>query len=522
VPPIEHVFVLMLENRSFDHMLGFSGITGTDPVTGKPTSLAGLTGDESNAYAGVSYPVTEGADWSMPRDPNHELQDTVVQLCGPAKRFVKGQPYPPIDNSGFVVEWAAAGGFAQPGEIMKCYAADQLPVLNALAREFAVCDGWHSSMPGPTWPNRFFAMAGSSGGLDRSPDPSQMADWYTGMQTPDALGVAASPAAGLASLTLKNLMSPPGFQFANGSIFDALTRKGTPWQVYYGDEGPYVGRFPIAGALANVHVTEWSGYSRFASDLAAGRTYPFTWIEPNYGSASDNTYFGGTSQHPMDDVTKGEGLIKSVYETIRASPVWEKSLLIITWDEHGGFYDHVAPGPAVEPGDPISTSFGTINQFGFTFDRLGVRVPAVVVSPLIAQNVVDHRPYEHASIPATVERLCGMPALTARDAAAADVLSLLTLSAPRATPETLPNPADSGLPQTPVETAAGGAATAAGAQPLGPSNLAGFVQVAARADTQLSPPAEHPAIQEQVAAIETRGQATDYIKGVAEKLAETT
>jgi len=487
---IHHVFVLMLENRSFDHMLGFSGITGTDAVTHSQTSVNGLTGTESNDYAGKSYPVTQGADVTMPLDPLHEFLDVLEQLAGPGATYPPGGPYPPIDNSGFVADYAGAGGQANPGEIMKCYTASELPVLNALATDFAVCDNWSSSMPGPTWPNRFFAMAPSAGGLDRSPSPDQIVKWET----------------------------VDGFSFEHGSLFDALSANEHEWRIYRGDVGPPAGSLPIAGALKGVQLPRdvWN-YSRFASDLQGDYPCEFTWIEPNYGSALDDSYRGGTSQHPVDDITAGEWLIKHTYEAIRNSPVWQSSVLIVTWDEHGGFYDHVHPGAAVQPADKITTP-GPVNQFGFVFDRYGVRVPAVIVSPFTPANVIDHRAYDHASIPATVERLFGFPALTQRDAAAADVTTLLSLTSPRDTPTTLPNPASTGA--TVVTSPPISAADAA--EPIGHSNLAGFLQIALDTQLQMTPADEHPAILAQVATLNTRGEALAYIDDVATKLNETT
>ena len=132
--------------------------------------------------------------------------------------------------------------------------------------------------------------------------------------------------------------------------------------------------------------------------------------------------------HPLDDVTRGEQLVKTVYEAIRNSPLWDTSLLIVTFDEHGGFYDHVAPPPAVPPGDTITSGYV---QNGFTYDRLGVRVPALVISPLIGRGTIDHTLYDHTSMLATVERLLGMRNLTERDKAANDLLHLLRLASAR-------------------------------------------------------------------------------------------
>jgi phospholipase C len=482
---IQHVFVLMLENRSFDHMLGFSGIKGTDASSGAPTSIVGLSGSESNVYGGQAYPVQQGADWVMPIDPHHEFLDVLEQLAGQGATYPPSHVYPPVNNSGFVANYVEAGGPAA-GEIMKCYTPAQLPVLNALATDFALCDGWHASMPGPTWPNRFFMMAASAGGLDRSPSTSQIVTWET---------VA-------------------GFSFEHGTLFDALTRAGKPWVIYRGDVGPLSGAIPIAGGLKGVTVANFANYSNFAADLGGHYPYAFTLIEPNYGNSSDDTYKGGTSQHPVDDVRSGEALIKSTYEALRNSPLWQSSVLIVTWDEHGGFYDHVEPGPAPEPGDSITTP-GPVNLYGFDFDTLGVRVPAVVVSPYVPANLIDHRPYDHASIPAMVERLFGLAPLTARDAASGDLTVLVSLSTPRATPTQLPNPA--GAPAA-IPTPA---VAADAAEPIGEGNLAGFLGVALGTHLQMTPPEDHPAIIARVASLTTKGEAKAYIEDIAAKLNDT-
>src|SRR5215472_4505352 len=158
---VRNVCVLVLENRSFDHMLGFSAITGFDAATGTPTAVDGLDGTQSNEYQGQTYKVSCPAPDTMPVDPGHEFADVLMQLCGPLAAYAPHK-YPPMNNSGFVVDYAespspeegkASGNY---GDIMRCLSPEQLPVLNTLAREFAVCDHWHSSMPGPTWPKPIF------------------------------------------------------------------------------------------------------------------------------------------------------------------------------------------------------------------------------------------------------------------------------------------------------------------------------------------------------------------------------
>jgi phospholipase C len=155
-------------------------------------------------------------------------------------------------------------------------------------------------------------------------------------------------------------------------------------------------------------------------------------------------YRFGNSQHPLDDVTGGEWLTKEVYETVRASPIWKETLLIITYDEHGGFFDHVIPPTTVAPGDTKRCQ-----KNNFDFQQLGVRVPAVIISPLIEKNLIDKRVYDHSSILATLEKLFDMGSLTDRDASANHFLDLITLDAPRDTPLTLVSAADSHLPTMP-------------------------------------------------------------------------
>jgi phospholipase C len=489
-PPIQNVFVLMLENRSFDHMLGFSGITGSDAVTGQATLINGLTGAETNQYAGNSYSVAQPADYAMPVDPGHEFPDVVTQLCGEGALYTAGGSYPPIVNDGFVAAYAESGGAADAGKILQCFGPDQLPVLNALAREFVVCDNWYASMPGPTWPNRFFVHAASSNGLDHSPTTAEIVLW-------EALA---------------------GFDFAGGTIFDLMNGQNVRWRLYAGDD------FPMSAALKGIQLTLVHPYHDFAKDVAAADYgVAYTFIEPSYNVLSD--YTCSTSQHPLDDVTRGEALIRATYQAIRRSPVWEHSLLVIVWDEHGGFYDHAAPPAAVAPGDGHPGS--DHNQYGFTFQQYGVRVPAVVVSPWIPRNQVDHRVYDHTSILATVERLFGMQPLTQRDAAANNLTSLVTLASPRTdAPLTLPSPANSGFSGCPPFDFATGAAAALlpppvvtrPNDPVNDGNIAGVLQSALRSDLALSPAAARSKVLARFSAIKTRDEAMRYTNTVRTKV----
>ncbi len=416
---IKHVFVLMLENRSFDHMLAFSGISGVDLAGNPKTINAANPATDKNDIAGGGPPVAVSAPAAytlsgVDKDPGHEFANTVTALCGDGVAYTAGQPYPAIDNSGFMANYRDTGS-SDPGRIMQCFGRDQVPVMVKLAEEFAVCDNWFSSLPGPTWPNRFFAMAATSGGLDDSP---------TGFEVVSATTV-------------------DGYRFANGNIFDLLDNACLPWRIFHDDE------FPVAFALSGMNLNRLQGRLRDFDDFdsevnAAGFSDSFVFIEPRYGShkfdvTGPGDYTCGNSMHPYDDITRGEKLIKRVYELIRNSPHWNDSLLIVTFDEHGGFYDHVEPPAATPPGDLFTPGYVKNH---FTFDRYGVRVPALVISPYTQKSLIDSTVFDHTSMLATVERLFGMGSLTNRDAGANDVLPLLNLSTPRTdAPATLPSPA---------------------------------------------------------------------------------
>lgn len=212
----------------------------------------------------------------------------------------------------------------------------------------------------------------------------------------------------------------------------------------------------------------------------------------------------------------GENLIRAVYETIRDSPLWETSLLIITYDEHGGFYDSFAPGPAPAPNDGSSSAY---NQYGFDFKKYGVRVPAVVVSPFIERNTVNHEFYDHTSILATLRSLFQVHSLTSRDANARDLLGLLTLSSPRPDcPMLLPEPvAPAGAPVAEVADR-----SVLDERPLGDTgNLPGFLAILLKEDLALSSGSdvERAAIIAAFKQITTVGEARRYAGHVLNKVA---
>ena len=486
---IEHVFVLMLENRSFDNMFAMSGIPG----------IVHATTANSNVWNKTVYNVRNGAPESMPTDPGHEFLDVLEQLAGVGAHYPPGGPYPPIHNNGFAANYATTTSegptppAADVGDIMACFTTKtQLPVLYQLATSFAVCDHWYSSIPGPTWPNRYFVHGASSNGLDHMPTNEEILEWST----------------------------VDGFWYPNGSIYDRLNQANKAWQVYQDWNGPLSGSFPQAATIQGVHhLTDVSDFAYFKSDVqSTDNPYPYayTFIEPNYGDAYDDTYVGGSSQHPMDGVNGGENLIADIYEAIRNSPLWDKSLFVITYDEHGGFYDCVAPGPIHAPNDGSSN---TLNTSRFAFNWAGVRVPAVVVSPWIPAKTVDPTAYDHSSVLATLESLFGLSPLTDRDKHAKNVLHLLSLQTPRTdcpTKLTRPAPVATAKPLRTAERQA-----ALNLEPLPRSgNLQGFLGSAIKADLELAAgqPQLRAGLIEHFRTIQTRGQAHAYMQLVKQKL----
>lgn len=486
---IDHIFVLMLENRSFDQMLGFSRIHGIDAVSGNSTSIEGLAGTEENTSPqGGTIKVSTPSTFVAVADPGHEFPDVREQLCGSGGDY--SSPTPPagsvdpnIKSSGFVSSFAGKYPSDDPATPTKCFTPQQLPVLVTLAKEFAVCDHWFSSMPGPTWPNRFFVHAASAGGLDHSP----------------------------------NLLEEMGvpYSFTNGTIFDRLDDAKLDWAIYMGDEFPQA--LHMDGMLEKLAEGKFKPFADFAQDVkASGFSKSYVFIEPDWHPFTK--FKGGNSQHPLDDVTRGELLIKEIYEAIRNSPIWEKSLLIITYDEHGGFYDHVPPPTSVDPGDSTTGQFN--NKYGFNFRQLGVRVPTIVVSPYISKGIIDKRVYDHSSIPATIEESFGLTSLTQRDKQAARMTSLLTLKDPRKdAPMTLPPPASSGVRfefLSRIETDFEKVVIELGLEdnkPVDPA-VAGFVHVALLRKLSASSTTEKDSIVAEARTVQSNADAVRYIQKV--------
>ena len=396
---IENIVVLMQENRSFDHFLGYLYPGNVTPngqpfegVAGNPTSI-GVDGKPVPVFP--ITPATPNAYFMPGADPGEGYAATNWQLFGP--QASQNPPVPPdANNSGYITNFASTLQWESrkptwmplpgtvPNDIMGVYTPEALPVLSGLAKGYAVSDMWFASLPTQTIPNRAFLHAGTSQG--------RMDD------------------------RVKNFTCP--------TIFGAMSKvKGTPvsWKIYGYDAMPLT-RLTFSDTAA-APAGNFGLFKDFQADAAAGKLPQYTFLEPSWGST-------GNSQHPNYNVALGEKLLMDVYQTLRQSPQWHKTLFIITFDEHGGIFDHVAPPTGATPPD------STAGEFGFDFKRFGVRIPTVFVSPLIEPGIVFRAPaggppFDHTSMLKMLENRFGIAPLTARDAAAPDISDVVTLTTPR-------------------------------------------------------------------------------------------
>ena len=350
--PIRHVVVLMLENRSFDHMLGDANRLYSE--------LDGIPQDADKKYSNTSrktgkiYRQQPNAAESVPIDPPHELADALRQI-GDAGG---------TEMAGFVdayenVRGVDANDTSQVEQVMAYFpmgdraADDSLPALHALARNFLICDHWFSSLPGPTWPNRLFAHSGT------------------------CLGHVLMPS-----------RADPGhlYNYDQLTIYDRLQRAGKKWRIYHRGIPQSVILTRLWSKYGTSFITDaFATMGEFFADAKGNEAdFPaYTFIEPDYFGDDEN------DQHPPADVSPGDRLIAKVYNALRANKeLWNSTLLIITYDEHGGFYDHVPPPPTIAPDK---------HTHEYSFTRLGVRVPAILVSPWVRRGVCSTT-FDHTSI----------------------------------------------------------------------------------------------------------------------------
>ncbi len=514
-PPITNVVMLMLENRSYDNVLGM--LYNADypaPYNAAPPGQAdlwGLTGSERNTNpAGGTIPVTPAVDdpnanppvvaTTIPTvDPGEPFMDMAQQVMGLDVRPTTGNPYAAAPGTygsmgGFVANYELQGSTSAPSvpeQIMMYMTPQLMPITAFLANNYMICDGWYGSVPTQTFANRLFSVCADSGTWTTDLFDHTYSyindDEYLGIPSLDPIYKAKAvyndkPPAPIAPSDHLDL--PSVFAQLDAVLGTTLeSANGAPypsWKVYFhdysltsnllyyvkqqflDDTSLNLGQYdntdytPATTHLANTN------YTTFADDLAAGTLAPFTLIEPrysnNYSGAATGNFVNcnhpGLQGYPPDtdgtgqiDTYYGELLLLDIYTQLRNSTYWPGTLLIITYDEHGGCYDHLPPVTGMKPPSP-----STPNTFtGFDFTVSGPRVPTLIISPFAEPGSTLRAPadstFDHTSIIKTVWECFnlasgpnGATSLNDRDAAAASILPALSATAVNGT----------GIPPTPA------------------------------------------------------------------------
>lgn len=419
---IEHVVVLMFENQSYDRILG--ALHGVDPrydglAQGAVVRQLLYPGDPESIDVPIWHHGTPGAGWARREpwrtepDPGHTYSHVVTQCTG--ARDHRAFEHGSLPMNGFWGDWIAkrrrSGGHGSESpadrraasDFLSPIALDQLPAFHTLARRYAVCTRWFSSVPAHTLLNRMFVHAGTSGGV-------------------------------IGEASVKPLVS------TLLTIFHRLSDDHAPgrdWRVYT-DDFSQVFLFPgLWPGL--VQGGRRRSRQRLFEDISAGDLPKYTFVEPNH-LGRDKDYM-----HPPSDIRRGDAFLARLYAALRSNePLWRKTLFVVTFDEHGGFYDHVPPAATVAPDDRHNPRFD--------FKRFGPRVPAILASPWIAPGTVIDDPLDHTAVLRLVHRRFGTEPLGRRDRLGADPLStwtFLTDAAGQNLPQRIPAP----LPGLPDESA---------------------------------------------------------------------
>jgi phospholipase C len=381
---IEHVVVVCMENRSFDHFLGW--------VPGAAGHQAGLSYADDH---GVMHPTHHLQDWQGCgfNDPDHSYQGGRTQLDGgKMDGFRRG------NNDDFALGY---------------YLAPDVPVYASLVSQFTVFDHWFCGILAPTYPNRFYTHAGTTDRIDNTSSQSSLP-----------------------------------------TIWDRLSAAGVSAAYYYTD-------LPFLALWGSKYVPIARPIRSFFTDAAAGMLPAYTYLDPGFLGEGQGT---SNDDHPHADIRRGQALIGSIVNALLQSPTWSSTVLIITYDEWGGFFDHIRP-PVLPDNPPL-----VINGASYDRAQAGFRVPAFIVSPFSRPGLV-RRPFNHASILRFVEWRFGLPSLQPRDAASANLAEVLDFS--RRNPATsVPAPADPG-PHVCGAPASAGAPATGGAR-LGMANSEPF------------------------------------------------
>jgi len=424
--PFDHVVVVMMENHSFDNFLGSLSLVRPDVVgqfsyrSGKPTytnldaqgntvepwhrTTTCQTGGESQSWT-TSH---RSMFWTYGDRTDSEYSSTSYD---PASYDWKRPPSQvPLRRPGMEGFVLANGG----PDCMAYWTAAELPFTHSMAQAFCIANFWFCSVPAQTYPNRRFLYAGTAFG-DISTDNSTI---FVPSNEPP---IAAPP--------------------PNGTIFDRLSHFGVPWRNYFYDL-PNPGIIPTTVEKYPDHFVPLTA---FFADCAAGTLPAVSFVDPESGVVGVATgeaaglpvagglppvqsvnSFGQTvdgDEEGPADMAYGEAFVSKVVDAVLQSPAWGRTLLIWTFDEHGGYADHVPPPPAIPP-DGILPELGS-GDFAGAYDVHGPRVPAVVVSPYSKPGGVSNTVYDHTSVLATIEAKWNLPACTYRDANASTVIDCL-------------------------------------------------------------------------------------------------
>lgn len=330
--PIKTIVLLVMENRSFDHFMGLMKKINPE--------IDGLTGTEDNPITpgdpkAPRIKVSDMAEFVDP-DPGHEFEQIAEQIYGSMERV----NLTTATMDGFVAQAESV----MPGlskRVMSAFRPEVVPVTTALAMNFAVFDRWFSSVPSSTQPNRLFVHSTTSNGL---------------LSNNEVILLKGMP---------------------QRTIYEDVDDAGLSFGVYYQ-------QIPATLFFRNMrklkYVKNFNTYDRFKSDAKSGKLPNLVVVEQRYFDVAGTP---ANDDHPTHDISQGQKLIKEVYETLRVSPQWNQILFLITYDEHGGFYDHVPP-PAHGVPSPDGVK-GPAPHY-FNFNRLGVRVPTIAVSPWIEKG----------------------------------------------------------------------------------------------------------------------------------------
>lgn len=381
---IEHIVVVMMENRSFDNLLGWLYDDQTDPPPfnippQSPTTFEGLS---ANAFSNelnnfkifASRPPTGWPPANNPcvvptPDPHEEFDNITFQIFGTSAPAPNAQ----ADMSGFLQNYSTtAAGTAAAGQIMQSFGPKEANVINQLSRSFAVCDHWFASAPSQTWPNRGFVHTGSSDGHINN-DDYELYDIQT--------------------------------------IFNVLESQGKSWGVFHDTtlipsltSGQFFPRLSIFDDHFHLYATFKNLCRADAGAQSSAKLPAYSFVEPRFMPELGLFEIDYPSDyHPPHNVCRGEQFLADVYQAIRNSPYRDKILLVITFDEHGGCYDHVPPPTGAAPPQPQPQS----RDGKFDFSRYGVRVPAILISSYVQPGTVfraspSEAPYDHTSILATL------------------------------------------------------------------------------------------------------------------------